>query len=396
MALLDLPPELLTLIARHLSQAEGRLDVDDLLLSKQWYQAALPIYLSDLQLSDIYLSSHSLLRFPSPHTILGHEIINTVERLSIRLNGHPSNQTARHPWHGSDTRCYDDETDADLKDQVSRRCWMTVGPVEATLSGRKPNYEWHTEEHQLRPWRKHINEKLLALAEVLPLCQPLEEFSFEASSEDDPRFGPRWDYLLGSSIANVIKALPPGLKRLTLDTCGSTLRLSEEDRAPMHFCPLLALRLPELEQVRIRMRHTCPEILSTPDSTSATPSRLRSLIIRLSRPFFPEAKYEKHNGYTEYDTEVCPSYTKGLPNGQAGLARAMISTGVAFAKELKLEKMRVTYRPSEFSGINLTVADCVRERFLYDPCENFSYEDDGRAWDPWEEDDEQLRDETGF
>ena len=67
----------------------------------------------------------------------------------------------------------------------------------------------------------------------------------------------------------------------------------------------------------------------------------------------------------------------------------MISAGVAFVKALKLEKMRITYRPD--SGLNLTIADCVRERFLYDPCEVLSYYDDGRWWIPWEEDDEQLR-----
>ena len=397
MTLLDLPPELLTLIASHLITAESRLRVQDLLISKQWYRAALPVYLSGLQLSSIYLSSYSLLRFPPIHTLLGNEITKRVERLSVRLNGHPSKQIARKPWQCYDTQSHNDDIDVNIKDEASWENWMIVGPVGTTnVNGGRKSYLWHDEEHQLRPWRKHVNQKLLTLSELLPRCRNLEEFSLEASSENDPQLGPRWDYLLGSTITNVINALPPGLQRLTLDTCGSTLRLSEEDRTPIHLCPLLALRLPQLEQVRIRMRHICPEILCTSNNLSATPSRLRSLIIRLSKPFFPEAKYENHNGYTEYDAEACPSYQKGMPHRQERLSRAMISAGVKFPKELKLEKMRITYRPGDHSGINLHVADCVRKRYLFDPCEIFTYEDDGRVWDPWEEDDQQLRDGMAF
>ena len=108
-------------------------------------------------------------------------------------------------------------------------------------------------------------------------------------------------------------------------------------------------------------------------------------MIRLSLPFFPEASYETHDGYTEFDANPCE-------RGEKPLYTEMIEAGTAFAKTApSLTMMRVSYRPTEGSGINLDVADCLNERYLYEPSEIFSYEDDGKEWAGWEDNDESLR-----
>lgn len=108
MSLLDLPPELPALIAQHVGPAELRKSFDYLLVSRAWYWAVLPIYLSGLQLSTIYVLSNDLDRFPHPDTnpLLSQAIQKTVTRLSLCLDGLPSRDTLS--W--DDQREFSEET----------------------------------------------------------------------------------------------------------------------------------------------------------------------------------------------------------------------------------------------------------------------------------------------
>lgn len=388
MALLDLPSEILTLIGTHIwPTAQGTRSIEYLLISRQWYQAALPALLSSLSLSTTYLSSYDILRLPSAHTPLSNYIAKKVEHLSIRLVGHPSRQCALRPWNTRHQFDNDDDDDESSWEAEQTEQWTIVGPVE--VSGRdvgSKKYAWHTEEHQLQRWRQRLDEKLIALADILPNFEKLKGLSFEASSESEGSQGPRWDYLFGSTMEKLIQALPTGLESLTLDICGSTARRSSHDRAPVHLCPLLALRLRDFEHVRLRMRHICPLIYDMPTTPSDIPSRLASLVIRLTLPFFPPATYERHDGHHEYDTQKCPSPEQSLQL----LSSLMINVGREFAKTMELDLMRITYRTTRGSACNLYVYDCVRETTLYEPSEIFSYEDDGRAWEAWEDNSEYL------
>lgn len=388
MGLLDIAPELLMEIIRHIGASELRTSVDYLLVSKQWYKATLPEYLYGLRLSTIYLSSPDLERFSPQFTPLNDAIIDKVERLSVRLVGHPSKQIASNPWHDSEG-LFDPKNGngEEVEDRAGWDYWMQVGPLATTsLEGGRKRFVWHTENHQLHPWRDRINWKLLELSRIFSRCRIMNEFSLEASSEDDAEQGPRWDYLLGSSMKAVISALPVGLKSLTLDTSGSTLATSEQDRNPVHLCSLIALRLQDFEQVRIRMRHICPQILDISNNLSDTPSRLERLLIRLSIPSFPEASYEHHVGYGDYSAKACLAYH--CKHG--GLSQDMTDAGIQLARAINLDMMRITYKSPEAS-VSLVVADCVRRRQLYHPAEVFAYEDDGRAWDSWEDTSEDLR-----
>lgn len=94
MALLDLPPELIWLVAQHIGGPELRTSVSYLLVAKAWYWAALLVYLAGLQLSTLYLSAYDLERIPFVDTASGRLLGTSVEHLSLRLGGYPSKQNA--------------------------------------------------------------------------------------------------------------------------------------------------------------------------------------------------------------------------------------------------------------------------------------------------------------
>lgn len=240
----------------------------------------------------------------------------------------------------------------------------------------------------LLAWRKRINDRLIKLASMISAMERLEELSFEASSEYEAAQGPRWDGLLGSTVKIMICALPVGLKYLMLDTAGSMIITSEEDRMPMHLRPLIAKRLDDFQHVRLRMRHICPKVLDTGIRSVAT-SKLQSLVVRLSVPFFPSATYETHDGYTEFDAQVC--------NGAhltGSLYLYMIEAGANLVRPRPdLQKLRVSYRGSD---INLMLAEYVKRQYMYVGAELFSYEDDGRELNGSEDDDEYLIVQGGF
>ena len=376
MHLFQLAPELLTLIFEQIGAAYMRSSVSYLLVSRAWYHIAHPVYLSGLELSTVYLSSRDLERLPPHHAPLSKIIQSNTARLSLRLVGHPSKQIAKRPWHAEQLSNNDESDDNDL-DEL-REDWTTEVPM--ITGDRRKMYDWTVEERRLLAWRKRVNNKLVELAGWLPAIQGLRELSFEASSEHEGTAGLRWDYLTGGSVASLISSLPSGLKNLTFDTSGSTITTSKDDRNPAHLCPLIGGKIHEFQHVRLRMRHICPEIFRT-IAASTTASKLQSLVIRLSLPFFPPAIYENHDGRTEFDAQPCNA-------DGALLYKAMIDAGTIFGRGTpSLKVLRIAFRDPALSGINLMVADCVKGRFMYDPSETFSYEDDGREWGAWEEND---------
>ena len=388
MPLLDLPPELLTLIAHHIGPVELRTSTAYLLLSKPWYRAALPVFLSQLQLSTLCLCSQHLEPPPVPNSPLGALLAAGVKRLSIRLVGHPSEKIARWPWH-------DEEPSDDVagnQEEYPEECedWAIVGPQKLESRGRRDRYDWENEmELQLRPWSDRINKGLTSIISMLPDFKSLEELSIEARTQYDATWGPRWDYLSYTPIRSMIANIPPSLTNLTLDTCGSNLVLPREhaDAATSHICPLIAQQMHHVENVRLRMRCVCPLILDSSPAPSGQNSRLRTLVIRLSLPFYPEAAYEKHNGHTEYDAQPCTPSAMKKP-----LYKAMVAAGLRIARtNPEVQMLRVSYRDPRYSGINLVLADCVRKVYMYEGSEIFSYEDEGKEWDAWEHS-ETLRD----
>ena len=393
MSFLDIPSELLTLIADCLGSSELRKSFAYLLITKRWYHAALPVYLSQLPLTDLYLASHhDLDRFPPPDTALTNLIQTKTKRLSIRLVGHPSKFPSVLPWYdntGLDPLLGQDGEPLLGQDGAKKwkswECdWMTAGP-EGDTAKRRTRWHWRGEQRALHQWAGRINKKLVELAATLPNARSLEEFSLEASSEYEGEHGPRWDYLHDSTIRSLTLNLPFSLKNLTLDMCGSGVITPDRCKEIIHLCPLIAGRLRDFQNVRLRLRCICPLVFQSLSVTTDSESRLKTLVIRLSLPFFPEAVDEAHNGYNEFDAKSC--VVTAIP-----LYRRMIAAGVDSARKLPgLTMLRISYRSQEKHSTNLVVADCVRKRYMFEPSEMFSYEDDGSQWAAWE-DSETLED----
>lgn len=376
MSLLDLPPELIALIAQHIGISELRKTVAYLLVAKRWYHAVLPVYLSWLPLSDLYLASHhDLESLPPAGTALSRLIQAQTKRLSVRIVGHPCKCPSLAPWH--------DNTEIErgndgMKKWEDWHCdWITFGPVR-TLVGYKYAWRWHEETRILHRWAGRINKKLVELAAMLPDIKNLDEFSFEAASEHDGEQGPRWDYLHDSTVCSLLSSLPPFLNKLTIDMCGSRAITQDRVSDPVHLCPLLGDRLRDLQDVRLRLRYICPQIFQTSSTNSSTKPRLKTLVIKLCLPHFPNSIDENYNGLDMFDARPCD--VRAVP-----LYKRIIAAGAKSTKNLpSLSMMRISFRHNVKNNTCLYVADCVRKRCMFEGSEVFCYEDDGSLWDAWE------------
>ena len=375
MPLLDLPPELLTLIAQFVGASVLRESVDYLLVAKRWYRAILPVYLSRLPLSDLYLASHRDLEvLPSSGTALGHLIRAKTRRLSICLIGHPCKEPSGGPWH--------DNTDITLgldgmKKWKDWHCdWTTVGPVRDTFD--QDLWRWHEEMRTLHHWAGRVNKKLIELAAMLP-DTGLDEFSFEAGCESVSELGPRWDYLHDCALRSLISSLPPFLNNLTIDLCGTRSITPDRGRDPAHICPLIGDRLPNFQNVRLRLRCICPEVFQFSSSKVKTQPKLKTLLIKLDLPFYPDCTDPSYKGYERPDASPCDE--RAIP-----LYKRMIAAGVKSTKDFPgLSMMRISFSKSSCrKKMCFYVADCVRERYMYDVNEVFYYEGDGSEYVQWE------------
>ena len=375
MPLLDLPPELLALIAQCVGTSELRKSVDYLLVAKGWYHAILHVYLSQLPLSDLYLASHrDLDALPSPGTALGHLIRAETRRLSVRLVGHPCKFPSAVPWH--------DNTRIKLGHDGMKKwrdwhCdWTTVGPVRDTF--HQSSWHWHKETPTLHRWAGRVNKKLIELAAMLPDTN-LDEFSLEATSESEGERGPRWDYLHDSTLCSLISSLPPFLNNLTIDLCGSRPITPVRGGDPAHICPLIGDRLPDFRNVRLRLRCICPEVFQFSSSKVKTQPKLKTLVIKLNLPFFPEDIDQSYKRFDKFDASPCDE-------SAIRLYKRMIAAGAKSTNNFPgLSMMRISYRKSDFKkNICLHVADCVSKRYMFDGSEVFCYEDDGSEWVAWE------------
>ena len=413
MSFLDLPQELLALIAEKLGPHELRTAADYLLICKDWYRAALPVFLSNLNLSNVYLSYEDLRRLPHELAPFSDLLRAQTKRLSIRLIGHPSKKRAITPFLADGTQEEDEEEndnqqpdlegeEGDIRElnqgagEENESYWMLSGPMKI-CSQPRVRYVWDRDmDERLLPWMKTLNhEDLPRLSNVLSSMKNLRELSFTASSEYDASLGPRWDYLLNSTMHTFISRWPESLASLTLDTCGSKTSPANGDGP--HLCALLAGRLDNLRDVRLRMRCICPAIFPKSGTSPFEDSRLQKMVIKLSLPFLPEAESETHDGRKEFDADLCayellPTARRLRECKETPTYDPMVRAASQFAfPRRKLKMLRVSYRQPSYSGTNLVVADCVNRRHLIEPGEYFTYEDDGVEWDGWEEYDKPLR-----
>lgn len=146
------------------------------------------------------------------------------------------------------------------------------------------------------------------------------------------------------------------------------------NRGIFHLCPLIAERLHDFKNVRLRMRCICSQVLDTSSATLNVESRLKTLVIKLSLPCYPEA----HNNFTEFDAKSC--IATAIP-----LYKKMLAAGTELAKKSPgLSMMRISDRGESdghlFSSRCVAVADCVSKRYHSGTHTRSCYDDDGSWW----------------
>ena len=276
-------------------------------------------------------------------------------------------QKAKRPWISDDIRASEGDI-SDGDDNDADGAW--AGDLD------------YKDEPPLLVWKRMLNKQLEGFADLLSGCTALEELSLEASNTSDSEDA--LGYIYDSSLKKIITSLPPGLVRLTFDPGGSKIVSSAgDDTMPIHLCPLLARRLKNIQHVRLRMRSICTEVLNVCGTKDEDASQLRTLIVRLSLPYFPD-QGERWNNKTSFDAVRCVTAPEPVePSKPPKLYRDMVRAGINTARNMpSIRMLRISFRGS---GINLYAVDCLTRREMFDPCEVFVYEDDGREWAAWEE-----------
>ena len=413
MSFSDLPQEILALVVQHIDPSDLPKSIDDLLVSRAWYRAVLPVYLSRLQLSTIYVLSNDLERFPRPDTnpLLSQAIQKTVTRLSLCLDGLPSRD--RLSWddqrelgedQGLDTHQWldqiiyyhrngcsetlqerlkvlfaDDKIQPRIRDEDDH--WFESYESDIVYRDRflaDELEEARELESRLSNWRGGLNERVSRFAELLPGFEKLSEIKIETT------LTPRWNYMFAASMGRLLTSLPSNVTTLTLDT--HACQFTSE---PLHICAILSQRLLSFQTVRIRMGSICPSILekciNSPDSTS----RLMNLVIRLYLPNpwgAVDIHYDRHSSI--FDAKSCYSVRKPL------FYKEMVLAGHQLAKARpSMTGVRIAFRPHGSESI--VVADCKEEAGFH-PVDRIIYKDGTLVEGPWEDSMELQRDRFSF
>ena len=399
MSFLDLPQEILALIAQHIGPAELR---NCLLVSRAWYWAVFPIYISGLQLSTIYVLSNNLERFPRSNTNspLSQAIRKTVTRLNLCLDGLPSRDTLSR----DDQREFSDETHQWLDQTIyyhRNGCSKTLqerlkvvfadGKIQPRIRDEDDHWWENSEgatvyrdrvrddeiqeakelEYRLSNWRDRLNDSLSRFAEIISASQELCEVKIETT------LTPRWDFIFTPSMERLLTSLPSNVTSLTLDTHASEFLNREDGSEPVHICAILSQRLQGFQTVRIRMRCICPSILETSINSPDPTSRLRTLVIRLYLPDHMGPHDDVHTGrHPDFNARSC------YPDEKL-LYREMVSAGLALAEARpSMTGLRISFRRHGKDVI--TVADC-KEGQLFSHPYSFGYKDGTVVEGPWED-----------
>ena len=401
MSLLDLPPEVLALIAQHIGPAELRTSTDYIVISRAWYWAVLPIYLSGLQLSTIYVLSNDLERFPRSNTNspLSQAIRKTVTRLSLCLDGLPSRDALSwddqrefsketHQWLDQTIHSHRNGSSKTLQERL--RVVVADDKIQPHIRGaddhwwedleddivyrdRVRNYEIQEAKEldcRLSNWRGRLNDRLSHFAEILSASKELCEFKIETTPT------PRWDYIFTPPVGRLLTSLPVNVTTLTLDTHAVHFLTREDGAEPVHICAIISQRLQSFQTVKIRMRSICPCILKTPIDSPSTTSKLKTLVIRLYLPDYmsPSDDIDYRHGPDFHAKSCCP--------GEKPLYEEMVLAGFQLAEASpSTTALRIAYKVRWTSLI--LVADCKQGEVLRS---NWRDHHDGTLIErPWED-----------
>lgn len=396
--LTDLPSELLQLILETLGGRELRRDVRNLALSRQWYDAAIGVYHSGLDTSDIKIYGCDIPRLTQTWGYTGKRRLmhKNTRGLQIRIYGFP--------W------------DEEIKKQLEEEDSNPVNDVNASsILNDHSNHQ-----SDLTIWREsELTPALDELFEDLTRFSVLESISFEASWYELTGYTQRVSYLSLSTAARLLRNLPLAheLKDLTFDLASEPIDLQE---CGIHMCSELSKILPHIENVRVRLQNICPDIFHIHEQSLAKELKLKKLIIKLHRPSWnpsptmatpctglsflhnPALQNISSLTLTEHIFRAARFYAARLHSAQDQISLHS-STHSTLSRDLdSLDKLDLRqcgfslFRISSSEGqeIDIYAIDVLTSATLYPPEEFFIYEDDGLP--SWFEDREDMIDVGAF
>lgn len=354
--LTDLPTELLCQIleevgGRHLRRGKGSAR---LCVSRKWYAAARPVYLSGLEVTKINIFGHNLgdLDTKYSHTGLRPLMHKNTRELRIRLLGH---------------------------------YWDEASSTEPSGHGddlNEPPFDFILPEHAvaLEDWRdKTLRPHLNALFTDLHHFEALKTLIFEATADAEVGHerGPHWDYLYQSTVLTFFHNLPitHDLTYLTLDISGLRNGVLNDVHADTHFCTSIANILPRIKNVRLRMHTLCPTIFNIDETLTHESVKLTTLIIKLHLPTLLHTD--------EARLQPCPQM-RGTRTSQALLQTLARNSDVFLNKLAHLRQgdshsmtgFRISFA---YPGTPcVSTLDCLTMKLQSLPEETFLYEDDGK------------------
>jgi hypothetical protein len=127
---------------------------------------------------------------------------------------------------------------------------------------------------------------LLHLFEDLPRFEALENVVFETLIDYEETLGPQFPFIRSSTVAILLRNLPLAhdLKELTLDLAAGADYDEPED---IHICEEVAIILPRIETVRIRLKLICTSLFNFPENVKGADVRLKRLMVKLPQPAVP-------------------------------------------------------------------------------------------------------------
>ncbi|KJX99720.1 hypothetical protein TI39_contig353g00048 [Zymoseptoria brevis] len=251
-SLMDLPVELLIDILERVGGRELRRGrgAARLSLCRTWYAVAHPVYLSGLGTTDIRLYGHDI----------------------DRITGKLGYSGSRLLMHKNTRRVQDGECPSPYL-----RNYPPPELIDDQVALNQASTEWRN---------VRLRGSLNKLFSDMHNFETLETLCVEAGCETQfqtIRF-PQRDYLHGSTMSILMANLPimQNLATFTLDTFGTNFT------STAHMCDELALVIPHIKTVRLRMKWICPKIFNL-QGLQSKPTKLEHLTIKLQASAFDHA-----------------------------------------------------------------------------------------------------------
>lgn len=240
MSLLQLPPEILFKVFGLLGPAFFHQHVDRLLVSRRWYDFALPAFYQDFEL----LGGVPLARFAeaSKREAVLRSMQKNIRSVSLVLEG--------------------------CENPRSTGCTLDGRLIRDPLAQAG------------KEWPSKFDGYLATFASVLQKCTKLRYLHLTAKPEES-RFvlftGLRRSYLEPQSLVNLLSITH--LTSLEIDEPGDDLRYMPPDVPRVHLCDIISAMIPTLRQLRCRLGCICPGIF---DFTAEGPVGIEEIVINMS------------------------------------------------------------------------------------------------------------------